>query len=115
MKLKRAASSITPNLFMRRAARAFRQVGVPRVNRDRGRSHDGGSVSKTWRRWNPGISHTNPYLSPDVKVREPLAAIAAPEHRRPMKADNGGERVWVRTREGKKSREREGPLLPSAP
>lgn len=40
------------------------------------------------------------------------AAIAAPEHRRPMKADNGGERARVRTREGKKGRER-GPPAPS--
>lgn len=73
------------------------------INRDRGGSHDGGSVSKTRRRWNPGISHTNPYLSPDVKEREPLAAIAAAGHRRPMKADNGGE-VRVRTKRRKKGK-----------
>lgn len=40
-----------------------------------------------------------------MKVREPLFAIAAAGHRRPMKADNSGE-VWVRMKRGKKGRER---------
>lgn len=46
--------------------------------------------------------------------REPFATIAAAGHRRPMKADNGGE-VRVRTREEKEKREGGDPPSPPVP